>query len=669
MKRIFVVEDEAIVALELQDHLRRLGFEVCGHAARADAALRDIPAARPDLVLMDINLGRGMTGIDVAERLRGLLDVPVVFVTAYSDADITRRAAGSEAFAYVVKPFIPDALRANLDMALLRHDSQRKLREAQQLYEGLVAASPVGVFRTDPDGRCVYVNPMWCTIAGLTPERALGDGWIHGLHPDDRPAVFAEWQRASAERRPFRLEYRFCPAPQRQIWVLGQSAPLHDPSGAVIGHIGTITDITPRKAAEDALRDSEARYRRLFEDAIEGIFRSRVDGTLLAVNPAFAAMLGYGAPDELIGTNTAALYADPDERRRLWDHHTTIEPVDGVELRLRKQNGERITVELFARPIADADGRIAFIQGMIRDITEQAQHRAALEVLSTGLAVLAGEAFYNEVAAQLAAIVGAEIGFVTAFQPGSPVRLRTLGYVVDGREAAPVEYDIAGTPCEGIIARKAIVFPDGVQQQFPADRCLAEHGVHAYVAWPLVDAAGRLLGNIGVLARKPLSHPDRIVSVARLFALRAVAELERAAPVAPPGPPAADAPTIAGLTLHFSVSRDEEYVELRATHGGGAIDLKARAHHYLLLVLARLRLDEADLPPDEQGWIHQELLLRRLRCDSNRLHIDIYRIRRQLAEVGVRDAANIIERRAGTRQLRLGVATVEIKQLPHSRAF
>lgn len=126
------------------------------------------------------------------------------------------------------------------------------------------------------------------------------------------------------------------------------------------------------------------------------------------------------------------------------------------------------------------------------------------------------------------------------------------------------------------------------------------------------------------------------------------------------------APTISALLLRFCVSRDEEYVELLALHGGRTFDLKARAHHYPLLLLARARMADSALPAEQQGWVHQDELLRQLRSDANRLHIDIYRIRRQLAEFGVVDAARIVERRPGTRQLRIGAIRLEIVPIARS---
>lgn len=124
-----------------------------------------------------------------------------------------------------------------------------------------------------------------------------------------------------------------------------------------------------------------------------------------------------------------------------------------------------------------------------------------------------------------------------------------------------------------------------------------------------------------------------------------------------------DRPTIDTIRLQFRVSSDEETVELHARHPGGMLNLKIRVHHYPLLLLARMRLRDAPLPAHRQGWIEQSELLRLLRCDSDRLYIDIFRSRRQLAEAGVADAARLIERRPGTALLRIGVASLEIVPL------
>lgn len=114
-------------------------------------------------------------------------------------------------------------------------------------------------------------------------------------------------------------------------------------------------------------------------------------------------------------------------------------------------------------------------------------------------------------------------------------------------------------------------------------------------------------------------------------------------------------------SLSLRVSRDEEHVEAELHHGSVRIPLKPRAHLYLLLTLARQRLaDRTSLPPEEQGWIHQEDLGRMLRLDDNVLYTHIFRARRQLMAAGLPTAEAVIERRAGARQLRLGIAAIEV---------
>lgn len=129
------------------------------------------------------------------------------------------------------------------------------------------------------------------------------------------------------------------------------------------------------------------------------------------------------------------------------------------------------------------------------------------------------------------------------------------------------------------------------------------------------------------------------------------------------------APNLRAITLRFSVSRDEEYVALSALADQRVIDLGARAHHAVLLVLARSRLDDRkslavprgnESPESAEGWVYQDELADRLAIDENHLNVAIFRCRRQLAEAGIVGAADIVERRRPTREVRLGVSKIEI---------
>ena len=137
---------------------------------------------------------------------------------------------------------------------LQRHSSPEAVES-----EPLPSVSPVGIFRTDPVGRCLSVNARWCEIAGCVPEEALGEGWAQALHPDDRDRVVEEWNRATHENRSHESRFRFQRPDGAIAWVLGQALPERDIHGKITGFIGTVTDLTQHIEAENGLRASQAK--------------------------------------------------------------------------------------------------------------------------------------------------------------------------------------------------------------------------------------------------------------------------------------------------------------------------------------------------------------------------------------------------------------------------
>jgi diguanylate cyclase (GGDEF)-like protein/PAS domain S-box-containing protein len=142
-----------------------------------------------------------------------------------------------------------------------RQKTEANLRQSEQRYASLAAAAPVGIFRTDAQGNCLYVNERWCKMAGLASQTAVKSGWIAAIHPDDQNQVLLEWYTATRENRPFQLEYRLQQPDGTITWVFGQAVAELDTTGKITGYVGTITDISERKDAEaqliyNALHDS-----------------------------------------------------------------------------------------------------------------------------------------------------------------------------------------------------------------------------------------------------------------------------------------------------------------------------------------------------------------------------------------------------------------------------
>ena len=133
--------------------------------------------------------------------------------------------------------------------------AEKALIESEQHFSTLAAISPVGIFRTDRDGKCIYVNKRWCELADLTKKEALGDGWVSCLHPDDKDRVFGEWNEAASNQGSFTSEYRFVHADGSYNWIFGQAAAEFDLEGNRCGFVGTVTDITALKEVEQRLSE------------------------------------------------------------------------------------------------------------------------------------------------------------------------------------------------------------------------------------------------------------------------------------------------------------------------------------------------------------------------------------------------------------------------------
>ena len=129
-KRILIVEDEALTVLALQQELVELGYEIAGNASTAADALRVAEDNHADLVIMDIQLDGGVSGIAAAAAIRGHLDIPVVFLTAHASAETVERAVESGAFGYLLKPYTVPELKAAIEIALHKHNTENTMRRA-----------------------------------------------------------------------------------------------------------------------------------------------------------------------------------------------------------------------------------------------------------------------------------------------------------------------------------------------------------------------------------------------------------------------------------------------------------------------------------------------------------------------------------------------------------
>jgi PAS domain S-box-containing protein len=172
--RILVVEDEGLVAAQIREALEGLGYEVPAAAATGAAALERFAEIEPDLVLMDIQLKGGMDGIETARRMRARLDVPVVYLTAFSDAETLDQATLTDPLGYVLKPFDERSLHATIQMALHRHERVRGSLESGRWASAVASSMSDAVLIADPKGLVTFVNPAAESLLGRRQGEIVG---------------------------------------------------------------------------------------------------------------------------------------------------------------------------------------------------------------------------------------------------------------------------------------------------------------------------------------------------------------------------------------------------------------------------------------------------------------------------------------------------------------
>ena len=235
---------------------------------------------------------------------------------------------------------------------------------------------PVGLFRTDPQGRCVSVNQRWCELSGLSREQSLGYGYQDAIHPEDRDRITAATAKALADERPLRTEYRLLRPDGVVVWVLVYAVGWYSADGAIEGCLGTVTDITGRVHAEQALRESEERYRNLVELSPDLITIHR-DGVMLYVNKAGLEMMRCNQPSDMLGHHILEFVVE-EHRQLAIDRMRDLaagNDIPNVALQVRRIDGGIIWIETIAsRTTYEGEPAVHLVA---RDITERREQEAA----------------------------------------------------------------------------------------------------------------------------------------------------------------------------------------------------------------------------------------------------------------------------------------------------
>lgn len=287
--RVLVVEDERITARDIQATLHSLGYEVPTIAETMEEALNDAEELKPDLVLMDIRLAGGGDGIEAADEIRRRFDIPIVYLTAYTDPETVERATRTEAYGYLLKPYSEQELHITLQLALYKSRAERTVKESEERFRKLVENASDMITVLDASGTIIYKGPSVRRLLGYQPEELIGKTLVQVVHPDEREAALNAFRRCLEnpnECEP--VEYRVLHK-NRQWRVMEARGTnrLDDP--AVRGIVLNSRDITERKEAEAAIRAAKEEAERASRAKTELLARASHE-----LRTPLNAILGFG---------------------------------------------------------------------------------------------------------------------------------------------------------------------------------------------------------------------------------------------------------------------------------------------------------------------------------------------------------------------------------------
>lgn len=383
-KRILVVEDEGVIAMELAATLREFGYDVVGAANDGAGAVALAAEFKPDLVMMDIVIRGPVDGIEAAARIRAARDVPVVFLTAYGDQKTLARAKAVAPYGYLLKPYRPDDLRATIEMTLNRHDIERALaeqrlalaasedalRQSEARLKEAQRIARLGSWDRDLRTDAAIWSDEIFRILELDRSASSFQAFLGRVHPDDRETVERIYTPEDSNQTAESLTYRLRMPDGRVKYVRQNHQVNRDDAGLPIRTAGTIQDITEiwlREQWTDTVIRSAG-------DAIIAVDRQF---RVLIFNPEAEKIFGYSA-GEVIGKPLDMLL--PEASRAA--HSRFVEefvlgaastrPMAGrPAIRGRRKDGSEFPAEASIARQVTHQGTL--LTAVLRDITERVQ--------------------------------------------------------------------------------------------------------------------------------------------------------------------------------------------------------------------------------------------------------------------------------------------------------
>ncbi|WP_452227500.1 PAS domain S-box protein [Lacinutrix cladophorae] len=252
--------------------------------------------------------------------------------------------------------------------------TEQKLINSELLFRGLTSNAPVGIFKTEKDGSCNFVNEQWIEYSGIPFKEAMGFGWSNAIHPKDKNRVLKAWEAFVFTEKKYDIDLRFFNKKKNKTtWLRVKSEKLYDANHVLYGYIGICIDITDRKKAEKQLIESEQLFKKLSSEAPAGIFQTDINGSCNYVNDRWSKYAGLSF-DEAMGFGWAATIHPEDKDRIMkeWQAYVLSKNIElETQFRFLHKNKKNTWVAVKTVGTFDANNNLNGYIGMAIDVTDK----------------------------------------------------------------------------------------------------------------------------------------------------------------------------------------------------------------------------------------------------------------------------------------------------------
>ena len=368
---LLIVEDELIVARDIEARLCDAGHQVVGVATNAADALRIVAESEPDLALLDINIQGDKDGVELAEILGSQFGIPFIFLTAYSSPEILGRAKSVGPIGYLLKPFSDRELQVVVEMAMHRWQSEQESR----LNDAAMRSISSGVIVCDRQKRILSTNRAFCEITGFSENEVLGRTCKFMQGPMTSSATIAAIAEALALGREFSGEILNSRKDGTVFWNDLRISPVRDRLGRVSHYVGITRDVTENRRMAAQLIENEEKIRSVFSGSLDALVVMNSEGRISDWNKSAEVIFGWNRA-EAVGRPLIELVFSATELEGPFDSGDSF-PAEKlariankrIETVARKSSGIDFPVEMVFVPIQH--GGSESYAGFFRDLSER----------------------------------------------------------------------------------------------------------------------------------------------------------------------------------------------------------------------------------------------------------------------------------------------------------